>query len=94
MARTVRLNLWRRLALVAVAEGAEPALDLYTLANKISRTLSAVGRNNDPAPYNRIFAEFGHKYRILSKGGSKIDILRYPCGVFEQFDLERTPNMA
>src|SRR3954453_24230688 len=57
--RTIGLDLGRGLALVSITEGTEAAPHLYCFTGKVSRTLGAVGRDNDPAANNRIFSEFG-----------------------------------
>src|SRR5580693_2269177 len=55
--RPVGLDLWRRLALIPVAEGTESPLDLHVFADKVGGTLGPVGRNNHPAANNRIFSK-------------------------------------
>ena len=53
---TIGLNFRRRLAFVAVAEGAEAALDLHAFADEIGGALGAVGGDDDPAADDRVFS--------------------------------------
>src|SRR5208337_1580413 len=53
-------NLRRRLVLIAGTERAEATLHLHRFTAEVGGTLGAVGRNNDPPPDDRIFAQLGH----------------------------------
>ena len=55
--RAIGLNLGRGLALVPIIKGAESALDLHILADKIGWALGPVRRNNHPTAHNRIFSQ-------------------------------------
>ena len=55
-AGAVGQDLWRRLALIAIAEGAEAALDPHGFAHKVGRAFSAIGGNDYPSAHDGVFS--------------------------------------
>lgn len=86
MIRPVRQDLRWCLALVAVAEWAEPALDLHSLTHKICRTLGAVRGNDDPPSYDWVFSQLRQVLNPFSTG-SETFILRHRERIFEHFNV-------
>jgi len=64
---TVGLNLRRCLTFVAIAKGAESALQLHILSGKIAWALGSIRGNNHPAANNRIFSQLRHSRTSLSE---------------------------
>src|ERR1700735_1863243 len=73
---TVVLNLRRCLPFVAIAKGAESALQLHILPGKIAWALGSIRGNNHPAANNRIFSQLRHSRTSLSEQATNFILSR------------------
>src|SRR6202046_633274 len=73
---TVGLNLRRCLPFVAIAKGAESALQLHILSGKIAGALGPIRGNNHPAANNRIFSQLRHSRTSLSEQATNFILSR------------------
>src|SRR5580704_12088664 len=66
--RTISLNFRRRLGLVTITKRTKAAFQLHTVSGKVSRTLGAVRRNDDPPAYDWILSKLGQALNPFTKG--------------------------
>src|SRR2546426_9619698 len=68
---TIGLNLRGSLILVTVTKGTKTTLEFDSLPHEIRGTFGAVGRNNDPPSYNRIFSKLRQALNPFSRVENK-----------------------
>src|SRR3984885_8325433 len=91
---TVGLNLRRCLTFVAIAKGAESALQLHILSGKIAWALGSIRGNNHPAANNRIFSQLRHSKNLFIRTGAVRGELRNSsiCGWLANGHSIRRPH--
>src|SRR4030081_2925199 len=68
--RTIGLNLRRCLALISITEGAEAPLQFHSITGKVSWSLGAVSRDNDPPAYDWVFSKLRQGLNPFNNGVS------------------------